>query len=94
VKYDELKIRIEREDGGYRVHASSPCGDATARFTPPFEDVELENFVLRVGRSARGMRRIESSDRQRLVEFGGRLFNALFESQVKELYVASFVSRS
>jgi CHAT domain len=87
IDYGELRVRISRtESGAYRVFATGPTGEANGTFVLPFDGLELENFVLRIGRRSTGSRRFESSERQRLIEFGGRLFGALFQSDVLELY--------
>jgi CHAT domain len=87
MKYNELHIRLEsRDDGAYDVVASGDAGEALGLFTLPFNDLELENFVLHVGRTRRGTRRLESPEMERAREFGGRLFDALFSSRVRDLY--------
>jgi len=51
VSYLDFDLLIRRAEGGYRAQVlSSPAGEATADFTLPFSALELENFVLRVGR--------------------------------------------
>lgn len=87
--YDELKLRIERAPGGgHRVLAMTPEGEATGTFTLPFSDVEIENFVLRVGRP-RSTRRGDTSSYGAAEVFGGRLFEALFAGPVRDLYRSS-----
>ena len=62
VSYLDFDLLIRRAEGGYRAQVlSSPAGEATADFTLPFSALELENFVLRVGRPRRGTRRIASA---------------------------------
>lgn len=51
----------------------------------PFSELELENFILKVGRP-RGRRRIDSSAITDARNFGGRLFKALFAGQISELF--------
>jgi hypothetical protein len=90
IYYDELRIRFEpAEEGRYKVSAFSPVGDAKGEFALPFVEFELENFVLKMTRSPRGLRRIESPQRQRMTDFGRRLFDALFNSRVRDLYRSS-----
>ncbi len=58
--YDELRLRFERHrTGGYRVHASTSSAEASATFELPFNELEVENFILKVSRP-RGRRRIDS----------------------------------
>ena len=54
--YSEFRLRIDRGQtaGTYRVVATGPSGEALGRFKLPFSDMELENFVLKVGRTRQG----------------------------------------
>jgi hypothetical protein len=54
-------------------------------FELPFNELEIENFVLKVSRP-RGRRRIQASALGDARRFGGRLFEALFRDQVHTLY--------
>ena len=84
--YDELRLRFESTGSGtYRVIASGPTGEVTIAFSMPLSDLEVENFILRVSR-ARGRRRVEAPAIQAAKEFGGRLFGALFQAQLANLY--------
>ena len=59
--YDELRLRIDRHaTGKYHVLASNQLAEASEGFELPFEELEIENFILRLS-SPRGRRRIESS---------------------------------
>ncbi len=92
-EYDELKLRLERGDGGdFRVLASSSNGETSGRFALPFSDLELENFILRVSRAPRGRRRMESSEMHEAKRFGGRLFESLFQQRVRDLYHSAFAA--
>ncbi len=86
--YAEFRLRIERgaTPGSYRVAASGLGGEAPGTFAAPFTATELENFVLKVGRTRRGVRRIESPEMGLARAFGGRLFSALISGKVDELY--------
>jgi hypothetical protein len=84
--YDELKLRIAPADsGGYRVLATSTIGEASASFSMPFSDLEVENFVLRVSR-AHGRRRVDSPATEDAKHLGGQLFAAVFQGGVRDLY--------
>ena len=89
--YSEFRIRIEpgTRKGHYRVDASGLGGEKTGVFRVPFRDSELENFVLKVGRTRRGVRRISSPEWDLAKTFGGRLFSSLMEGPVGELYRSS-----
>ena len=86
-EYDELKVRLERGEGGsYRVFASGSGGEASGRFELPFSEVELENFVLRLSHAPRARRRMESSQMSEAKRFGGNLFGAVFQDRVRDVY--------
>ena len=59
--YDELRLRIDRrEAGSYHVLASTRSAEASTAFDLPFNELEIENFILKVSRP-RGRRRIDTS---------------------------------
>ena len=86
--YAEFRLRIERgtTTGSYRVVASGMGADASGQFTLPFGEMELENLVLKLGRTRRGKRRIDSPEMALARSFGTRLFDAVFAGDVRELY--------
>src|SRR5262245_35897911 len=92
MEYRELKIRITRDPaGGYSTYAEGPTGAASGAFVPPYTSQELDE-VLReisgqVGRARR--RRVEAPDTARVKHFGGVLFEALFEDDLRDVYSAS-----
>ena len=84
--YDELRLRIDRREAdSYHVLASTRTAEASTSFDLPFNELELENFILKVSRP-RGRRRIDTSAIADARSFGGRLFKALFRSPIQELY--------
>ncbi len=86
MRYLNFDVSIERHPDGYQATVlDAPAGEATARFAVPFSDLEVENFLLRMGRPQSGMRRIDSPEVQATKEFGGKLFRALFDDA---MYVA------
>jgi hypothetical protein len=92
--YLDLDLLIEKDDDGYRARViGSPGGQASSAFQPPFSQLELENFLLKVGMSLtdirRNTRRIDSSDMAEIKSFGGRLFRALFDEQLQPTLVRS-----
>jgi hypothetical protein len=89
--YAELRLRIDRgvAQGSYRIVATGPAGEALGRFKLPFADIELENFILKIGSTRRGRRRIDSPEMELAKTFGTKLFGALFEGDVRELYRSS-----
>ena len=72
---------------GYRARVlRSPAGDRggpqAVTFDRLFSDLELENFLLKIGRSRGQTRRIESAPVTAAERFGDRLFAAVFTGQV------------
>lgn len=85
--YRYLEISIDKEHSSYHVHITLENGDTTdTEFTFPFSELELENFILRMGQSRRGVRRVESPQMQTAKAFGTRLFKAVFTGSVHEVY--------
>jgi acyl carrier protein len=86
--YHDFDLLIEPgAPGNYRARVlRSPAGEsAPVEFTLPFSDVELENLVLKVGlarRRTRGAGRPESAP---LKEFGGKLYGAVFQDELRDL---------
>lgn len=90
MRYLDFDLVIERSEKGYVARVSnSPAGQATAEFPPPFSELEVENFVLRVGRGRRGTRRVESPEMRAAKVFGGRLFDAIFQGEVRGCFRSS-----
>ena len=85
IRYLDFDLSIEERAGeGYTARVlNSPSGQAAANFRPPFSELELENFLLRVGRTRRGVRRLESPEMEAAKAFGGRLFQAVFRGDVR-----------
>jgi CHAT domain len=79
----DFDLLIEGRSGGYRASVtSSPAGEATIDFKSPFTEDELEIFLLRVGRR-RTMRGRRSSQLQVAQDFGAKLFEAVFQGEVR-----------
>ncbi len=84
IRYLDFDLLIERAEAGYTARVlSSPAGQASADFSLPFSELELENFLLRVGRTRRGVRRLESPEMEAAKSFGGRLFDAVFGGEAR-----------
>jgi hypothetical protein len=72
--------------GGYRARVlTSPAGEPPpVEVSLPFSDLELENFLLRIGRPRRhAVRGVDSAEGAAIQEFGGKLFDAVFHDQVR-----------
>jgi hypothetical protein len=84
MKYLDFDLAIEPSGDGFVARVlGSPSGEATADFSAPFSDLEIENFLLRVGRTRGTVRRIESPEMASAKLFGGRLFNSVFAGDVR-----------
>jgi hypothetical protein len=84
MEYRDFDLLIERAGKNYRSQVlNSPAGQASAEFTLPFSDLELENYLLRLGRPARRVRRLESTEMSTAKNFGAALFNAVFSGDVR-----------
>jgi hypothetical protein len=82
--YLDLDLLIEPAAEGYRVRVlSSPAGQATHTFTLPFSELEIENFLLRIGRPRSGIRRLESPQMYAAQQFGSQLFETLLGGDVR-----------
>jgi hypothetical protein len=89
--YDELRIRLQRTDGKrYRAVATAADGaTASGIFVLPFDEAEIDNFVLRVGRQRLSVRRYRSAQMEMAKEFGSGLFEALVVDEIRDVYRAA-----
>jgi len=84
MKYLDFDLLIERAGERYKVQASSStAGQAFGEFSLPFSELEIENFLLRVGRPRRSVRRVDSQEMEAVKNFGSRLFDAVFDDEVR-----------
>ncbi len=82
--YLDFDLGIEPSGDGYTARVfNSPGGQAAGDFKLPFSDLEIENFLLRLGRSRHAVRRIESPEMASAKAFGGQLFNGVFAGDVR-----------
>lgn len=84
-QYLDFEFAIEQlGDERYRTRVlDSPAGQASGTFTFPLSALEIENFLLRLGRGGGTRRRLESSEREAARTFGGKLFDAVFTDEVE-----------
>ena len=83
-KYLEFDLMLERTDTGYRARVlAAPAGTAVGEFGFPFSELELENFVLRMGQKRQTTRRTDSSELAAAREFGSRLYDTVFLGSVR-----------
>src|SRR5262245_43447200 len=82
-KYLDFDVLIQRDQEDYRAYVlNSPAGQAASSFRTPFSDIELENFLLKVGRPRRTTRRVDLPDVSAAKLFGERLFEKVFSGEV------------
>ena len=82
--YLDLDLLVERAEPDYRVRVlASPAGESRpVSFHLPFSDLEVENFLLKIGRPRRNVRRISPPQATAIKDFGGRLFEAVFSPEL------------
>ena len=87
---DDAEFRLHFEPGTtpttFHVEASGAGGQRVGTFELPFSPVELENYILRFGRTRQTVRRIDSPEMDLARTFGGKLFQALTAGPVGEGY--------
>ena len=80
----DFDLLFQRTANGYRSQVlNSPAGQASAEFALPFSALEIENFLLRMGRTRQPVRRLGTSQIEAARAFGGRLFEAAFNGEVR-----------
>lgn len=86
--YDELRFRFHPAgDNCYRMVATAADDStASATFEVPFTELELDNFVLRVGRQRLPLRNYRSTPMEEARRFGERLFDALMVGDVRDIF--------
>jgi hypothetical protein len=90
--YQDFDLLIEPgAPGSYRARVlRSPVGEsASVPLTVPFSALELENFVLRLGRPRRGTRGPGRPESGPLKEFGGKLYGAVFQDELRDVLLRS-----
>ncbi len=83
--YLNFDLQLERDGHGYRARVLASPGGQTAGvpFVHPFSELEVENFVLRVGNRKRGVRGgAAMTMASTAAAFGARLFEATFTGDV------------
>lgn len=89
-KYLDFELCIKKVGDHYLAEVlHSPGGVAQFTFDKPFSDLELENFILRLGIPRRNIRRIGTHEMQLVRQMGGRLFESVFRNDVRSCFVSS-----
>jgi len=94
LRYDDFDLKITeeitRKGKQYKAQVlESPCGEASHVFDLPFNDIKLENLILRLGQVRGSKRRGFSDEMKAAREIGGKLFEAVFGGDVKEILKSS-----
>ena len=91
--YLDFDLLIERAGPDYRVRVmASPAGETRPiSFQVPFSDLEVENFLLRIGRPRRNVRRIDAPQESAIKDFGARLFEAVFPAELRVKLASSLI---
>src|ERR1700744_5127119 len=88
--YLDFDLQIGKAPDGYTVRVQdSQQASASCAFRAPFSDVELENFLLRIGRPRTITRRAQTPETEAAKKFGGALYSSLFQTDVFGLWSAS-----
>src|SRR5690242_2217319 len=90
--YQDFDLLIEPgAQGSYRARVlRSPAGESgPVQFTLPFSPVELENFVLKIGHPRRGTRGPGRPESAPLKDFGGKLYGAVFQDELRDMLMRS-----
>ena len=90
ISHLDFYLQLSRTERGYRAQVlSSPAGEASADFVAPFSELELENFLLRIGRPRRGTRRIGPPEMEALKTLGKGLHDAVLSGDVRACWSTS-----
>ncbi len=90
--YLNFDILIERaSDGKYHARViDSPLGPASTEFERPLSDLQLENYILRMGQTRQGvLQPFDSGELQAIKQCGEDLFNAVFSGEVYTCFMLS-----
>ena len=90
--YLNFDLLVERSGDGYQARVwDAPSGQSPApvAFQLPFTDLEIENFLLKIGRR-RGMRGGAATEMtQNIKAFGGKLYQSLFRDELQTQLLVS-----
>ncbi len=88
--YLDFDLLLERSGDKYKARVlNSPAGEATQEFAPPFAEMELENFLLKIGRPRRSSRSTGASEIATAKAFGDKLFKAVFQDALQNCFQRS-----
>ena len=87
-QYNEFALKFRKIDSGkFLAEARCNLGEAEKEFSLPFDDKELENFILRHCQPRRAVTRSWTPDTLRPIsDFGKRLFDTVISDSVRDLF--------
>jgi formylglycine-generating enzyme required for sulfatase activity len=90
MEYRDFDLKIIRlAPGQYRAEAKAPDGaSAAAEFADPFAPFELAYLISTIGRTRTGTRKINSPEMEAAEAFGRKLFDAVFQGEVRDCFTA------
>ena len=77
ISYLDFDLSFTPSEDGYHVAVDGPAGRSTGDFSLPFDPLELENLLLKIGGRREPVRRVYSPAMEAATTFGTRLFNAV-----------------
>jgi predicted Ser/Thr protein kinase len=81
--YLDFDLLIEQGEESCQARVlNSPAGSAEQEFRLPFDARDLESFFLRIKGMGQRVRRIDSPEMAQIKQFGGTLFDLVFDGQV------------
>ena len=92
IAYLNFDLLLDDLGDSYQVALlDSPAGQAHYSFTLPFSELELENFILKVGQNRGNVRslHIETIDVSSIEKLGGALYNCILGGDIAERFRAS-----
>ena len=89
--YLDFDLRFAKSENGYRAEIlKSPVGTAHGTFRMPFQDIELENYLLKIGQRRSGMRKADSPENRAARDFGSKLYDSVFQGDLQTAFRKSF----
>jgi formylglycine-generating enzyme required for sulfatase activity len=91
MQYRDFDLKIIRlSPGQFRAEGRAPDGaTGVVEFPQPLSELELENFILRIGRTRTGLRKINSPQMEAAEKFGRKLFDAVFVGELRDCFTAA-----
>jgi hypothetical protein len=85
--YLDFDLRFRKHGGGYRAEiVAAPSGSGQHAFHLPFQEHELENYLLKIGQRRSGMRKADSPENRAAREFGNKLFDTVFCGELETAF--------